>query len=90
LAPRAFERIINKYVQKNNLDDDDPLVGRKKRAIQYWVEDAAEVAAAETGDEDYRRVPRHDLRRCWANSLLIEEGISPCVVIDDVWYQYAG
>jgi integrase len=79
--PRAFERTINRYVQENDLADDDPLVDRKKRAIQYWVEDAAEVAAAETGDEDYRRVSSHDLRRCWANHLLVEEGISPRIVM---------
>jgi integrase len=79
--PRAFERTINRYVQEKDLADDDPLVDRKKRAIQYWVEDAAEVAAAETDDEDYRRVSSHDLRRCWANHLFVEEGISPRIVM---------
>lgn len=35
----------------------------------------------ETGDEDYQRVSSHDLRRCWANHLLVEEGISPRIVM---------
>jgi integrase len=44
------------------------------------LEDAA-AAAAETGDDHYRRVSTHDLRRCWANHLLVEESVSPCIVM---------
>lgn len=34
-----------------------------------------------TGDNDYRRVSSHDLRRCWANHLLVEEGVSLRIVM---------
>ena len=43
----------------------------------YWVDQAAD----ETGDTDYHRVSSHDLRRCWANHPLVEEGISPRIVM---------
>ena len=33
------------------------------------------------GDDDYRRVSSNDLRRCWAHHLLVEEGVSPRIVI---------
>ncbi|WP_433634424.1 hypothetical protein [Halomicrococcus sp. NG-SE-24] len=33
------------------------------------------------GDDDYRRVSTHDLRRCWANHLLVEENVSPRIVM---------
>jgi integrase len=45
------------------------------------VERAAAAAAEETGDDDYRKVSTHDLRRCWANHLLVEEGVSPRIVM---------
>ena len=79
--PRDVEATINRYIQEAGLDEDDALVPRSKRTVQYWVEDAAERAAAETGDQDYQRVSTHDLRRCWANHLLVEENVSPRIVM---------
>ena len=38
-------------------------------------------AVKETGDDNYRRVSSHDLRRCWAHHLLVEEGVSPRIVV---------
>ena len=38
-------------------------------------------AVKETGDDDYRRVSSHDLRRCWAHHLLVEESVSPRIVM---------
>lgn len=79
--PVDLERDINRYTQHQEIARDDPLLNRSKRTLQYWVEHAADRVAAETGDEDYRRVTSHDLRRCWANHLLVEEGISPRIVM---------
>jgi len=45
------------------------------------VERAAAAVAEETGYEDYRKVLTHDLRRCWANQLLVGEGVSPRIVM---------
>ncbi|WP_158855605.1 site-specific integrase [Halorhabdus sp. CUG00001] len=79
--PRDVEATINRYIQEAGIGDDDLLIPRSKRTVQYWVEDAAERAAEETGDEDYHRVSTHDLRRCWANHLLVEENVSPRIVM---------
>ena len=79
--PVDVEGVINRYIQQECIADDQPLVDRAKRTVQYWVEDAAEAAAEETGDQDYLRVSTHDLRRCWANHLLVEENISPRIVM---------
>ncbi|WP_435333577.1 site-specific integrase [Haloarchaeobius sp. TZWWS8] len=79
--PIEVEALINRYVQNEDVDDDKPLIDRSKRTVQYWVEDAADVAAAVTGDADYERVSSHDLRRCWANHLLVEENVSPRIVM---------
>jgi len=79
--PRDVEATINRYVQEADVDESEPLVPRSKRTVQYWVTEAAERAAVETGDQDFRRVSTHDLRRCWANHLLVEENVSPRIVM---------
>jgi integrase len=79
--PRDVEATINRYVQEAEIGRAESLIGRSKRTVQYWVEDAAAAAAAETGDSDYGRVSTHDLRRCWANHLLVEENVSPRIVM---------
>lgn len=79
--PREFESLVNRYVQQRNLAPDDKLVPKKKRTVQYWVDNAVRSAADETGETDYLRVSSHDLRRCWANHLLVEENVSPRIVM---------
>ncbi|EJN61574.1 site-specific integrase [Halogranum rubrum] len=81
--PVDLEARINRYVQNddNDVGPNDPIVQRSKRTLQNWVSNAAAAAADATGDNDYRRVSSHDLRRCWAHHLLVEEGISPRIVM---------
>lgn len=79
--PADVEATINRYIQENSLSEDDRLIDKTKRTVQNWVEDASSDAADETGDDDYRRVSSHDLRRCWANHLLVEENVSPRIVM---------
>ncbi|AFK20661.1 hypothetical protein HFX_2997 [Haloferax mediterranei ATCC 33500] len=76
-----LERLIYRYADDQDIEDDEPLIPRKKRTVQTWVEKAAERASDETGDTDYERVSSHDLRRCWAQHLLVEEGVSPRIVM---------
>jgi integrase len=45
------------------------------RTIQNWVTEAAESIADETGEQDWKLLSAHDLRRTWATSL-IQQGIS--------------
>jgi len=79
--PREFEAQINRYTQEKDIDDGQPLVDKAKRTVQDWVDRAADCAASDTGDSDYRRISSHDLRRCWANHLLVEENVSPRIVM---------
>ncbi|ELZ76063.1 hypothetical protein C456_04525 [Haloferax volcanii DSM 14919] len=81
--PIDLEARINRYVQDddNDIGPNDPVVQRSKRTLQGWVDRAADAVADATGDDDYRRVSSHDLRRCWAHHLLVEEGVSPRIVM---------
>lgn len=79
--PAELERQIHRYATEEGIADDEPLIQKSKKTLQNWVEWSAEAAATETGDTDYERVSSHDLRRCWAQHLLVEEGVSPRIVM---------
>lgn len=79
--PVDLERLIYRYADDEGIDDDELLIDKSKKTLQNWVDNAAERAAERTGDDDYRRVSSHDLRRCWAHHLLVEEGVSPRIVM---------
>jgi integrase len=74
--PRNLETRINRLVQ-DAVGKDELVVDSSKHTIQNWVERACDRVAEETGDDEYRRVSTHDLRRCWAHHLFVEEGVSP-------------
>ena len=73
--------LLARYQQENGLDDAHSFIDVKKRQVQNWVADAAGVAAKATGDDDHWKGSTHDLRRCWANHLLVEENVSPRIVM---------
>jgi integrase len=81
--PVDLEAHINRIVQNavNDIGPEDPIIDRSKRTLQQWVDRAADAAADETAIAEYRRVSTHDLRRCWAHHLLVEEGVSPRIVM---------
>lgn len=81
--PVDLEARINRFVQ-NDINDrgpDDSLVDRSVRTLQTWVDRSAAAASEATGNRDYEPVSSHDLRRCWAHHLLVEEGVSPRIVM---------
>ena len=79
--PIDLEAHLHRHVQEEGIASDEPIVDRTVRTLQNWVDHAADAAASETGDEDYQRVSTHDLRRCWANHLLVEENVSARIVM---------
>lgn len=60
---------------------DDPLVGCDPSTIYDWVARARARCRAATGDEGWRFVGPHDLRRSWGVRLL-EAGVLPSVVME--------
>ena len=81
--PVDLEARINQVVQStvHDVSHDDRIVPKAKRTVQSWVGRAADAAADARDDDDYRKVSSHDLRRCWAHHLLVEEGVSPRIVM---------
>ena len=58
-----------------------PLVELYERGVRDVVKRTAERATEATGDDDYRYVSSHDLRRRFAQRLLVEKQVNPRVVM---------
>lgn len=79
--PRDVEEDIHIYQKENDLAPTEPLVDLTERGVRDVVKRTAERAAEETGDEDYRYVSSHDLRRRFAQRLLVDNQMNPRVVM---------
>ena len=84
--PASVERDLHQYQQENDIRPSDPYVSLTEsgvRAVVKRVADATADAAAErTGDDDFQDVSSHDLRRRFAQRLLVDEGMNPRVVME--------
>jgi integrase len=79
--PKGVERDIQQYQRSENIAPKDPLVDLTERGIRAVVKRTARGAADDTGVEEYRHVSSHDLRRRFAQRLLVEKQVNPRVVM---------
>lgn len=79
--PRDVEGAIHRYRNAADIDRHDPLIGLSERGIRAAVKRTAERAAAETDKADFEYVSSHDLRRRFAQRLLVDEQVNPRVVM---------
>lgn len=79
--PKGVERSLRQYQNAENIAPDHPFVDLSVRGIRAAVKRTAEAAAQETGDPDFRHVSSHDLRRRFAQRLLVDEAMNPRVVM---------
>lgn len=79
--PRRLETEMTRFADERELEDTEPFAPVTPRRIQQVVKETAERAADRTGDEDFRKVSSHDLRRYFAHTLLVRERINPRVVM---------
>ena len=79
--PPDVESDIHRYANAVDLEQHDPLVDLTERGVREVVKRTARRAAEATGDEDFRRVSSHDLRRRFAQRLLVDEQVNPRVVM---------
>lgn len=79
--PASVERDLHQYQQENDLRPSDPYVSLTESGVRAVVKRVADATADETGDDDYRHVSSHDLRRRFAQRLLVDERMNPRVVM---------
>ena len=79
--PDDVERSLQQFANAENIAPREPFVDLSGRGVRAAVKRTAEAAAAETGDADFRHVSSHDLRRRFAQRLLVDENMNPRVVM---------
>ena len=80
--PKDVEADIHRFVRAEEIDTDEPLVDLTERGVRAVVKRTVERAADGTGDGDFRYVSSHDLRRRFAQRLLVDKGMNPRVVMN--------
>ncbi|MWV40124.1 site-specific integrase [Natrialba sp. INN-245] len=79
--PKDVEGDIHRYQNAVDIDRGEPLIDLTERGVRAVVKRTAEQAAEETGDDDYLHVSSHDLRRRYAQRLLVDKQVNPRVVM---------
>ncbi len=79
--PGDLERDLRQFQTEKNIAPRDPFVDLSERGVRDVVKRTAETAADQTGDDDFHLVSSHDLRRRFAQRLLVEKEINPRVVM---------
>jgi integrase len=79
--PTDVEEAIHQYQRAADIGQHEPLVNLSERGVRDVVKRTADRAAAQTGDPDFEHVSSHDLRRRFAQRLLVDEQVNPRVVM---------
>lgn len=79
--PADLEGDLHRFQNAEDIDRGQPFVELTERGVRDVVKRTAERAADETGDDDFRHVSSHDLRRRFAQRLLVDEQVNPRVVM---------
>ena len=79
--PRDVERDLHRFQNAEGLARTDPYVDLSTRGVRAVVKRIAKRTAERTGDDDFRHVSSHDLRRRFAQRLLVDEQTNPRVVM---------
>ena len=79
--PADVERDLQRYQTAENIPPREPFVDLTERGVRAVVNRTADAAAEQTGDQDFHHVSSHDLRRRFAQRLLVDEEMNPRVVM---------
>lgn len=79
--PEPVERDLHRYQQENDIGPSESYIDVAESGVRAAVKRVAERSADETGIEDYGHVSSHDLRRRFAQRLLVDQRKNPRVVM---------
>ncbi|MXR52315.1 tyrosine-type recombinase/integrase [Halovenus sp. WSH3] len=79
--PPAVERDLQQFQNAENIAPNDPFVELTERGVRAAVKRTAEAAAERTGNDDFEHISSHDLRRRFAQRLLVDEDLNPRIVM---------
>lgn len=79
--PADVEADLLRFQRSEDIGRHEAVINLSERAVRDVVKRTAERAADETGDDDFRYVSSHDLRRRFAQRLLVDRQMNPRVVM---------
>ncbi|MFU1783867.1 site-specific integrase [Haloarcula japonica] len=79
--PDGVERDLQRFQNEHNIAPKDPYIDLSQPGVRAVVRRTAARAAEATGDDDFEKVSTHDLRRRFAQRLLVDEQMNPRVVM---------
>lgn len=79
--PDSVERDLQRYQNAENIAPQDPFIDLSTDGVRKVVIRTAEQAAEMTGNDGFRKVSSHDLRRRFAQRLLVDEEMNPRVLM---------
>jgi integrase len=79
--PDHVERDLQRYQNEHNIAPKDPFIDLKQPGVRAVVKRTARRAADTTEDCDFQKVSTHDLRRRFAQRLLVDQQMNPRVVM---------
>ena len=79
--PDGVERDLQRFQNEHNIAPKDPYIDLSQPGVRAVVRRTAARVAEATGDDDFEKVSTHDLRRRFAQRLLVDEQMNPRVVM---------
>jgi len=79
--PKDVEMALDRYAKRENVTPRESFIDLTERGVRGVVKRTAAAAADETGDSDFDYVSSHDLRRRFAQRLLVDNDVNPRVVM---------
>jgi len=79
--PSDVEGSLQRYQNEHNIAPNDPYIDLSQPGVRAVVRRTAARAADTTDDEDFEKVSTHDLRRRFAQRLLVDKQMNPRVVM---------
>ena len=79
--PDSVERDLQRYQNAENIAPNDCFIDLSTDGVRRVVIRTAEHAAEMTGEQRFEHVSSHDLRRRFAQRLLVDEELNPRVVM---------
>jgi len=79
--PDRVERDLQRFQNEHNIAPKEPYIDLTQPGVRAVVRRTAERAAEATGEPDFEKVSTHDLRRRFAQRLLVDEQVNPRVVM---------
>lgn len=80
--PPDVEGAIHRYQNATEVGRHEPLIGLSESGVRDVVKRTAERAVEQTGEDDFHHVSSHDLRRRYAQRLLVDLQMNPRVVME--------